>query len=554
MRINNIKIYDFKSIRLLELDFDNELRGLWKLGGNTGAGKTSVAEAIIFGLFGDVKGKKKETLIRWGQPSANVTLEVISKGHKINISRTIGKKANVSVLVDDIPMEYTNKSDIQTQLETDYYDISRIGLETLCLISFNNFKSLIRMSAAETREFIDKTIGTCILTEYTNVIKNKKKELLVEVDRLTNEMNIVIGKIDEIENTKKQVTDDNIDEKINTATEQITNLTNRANNKLDEIRKEAVDISARLADAKSRLDESIKEEAEIRTNGVHIKQKLTTLAAGKCPTCGQDVPTELIDELTKEKLDLGKAWQESNNIVTECRKLVDETQAQLNENITMVNKVNSSLQMKVSELQSDIKRYNKERELREFLNKNTQDFTVQLNDIKDKIDKLNNDINKWESLAVLINVDIRTKIVNNIIPIVNKEISNLCSRLNQPYDIILTPDFNALIKNGDIDVSAASLSTGQSKTLDMIVILAIVKTLVDKMPFNIFFLDELFSNMDAELRNCMCEVLQDLAVNHSVFVLSHADVQNRFFAGIIEASLITRSEYPYSEYEISKFH
>jgi DNA repair exonuclease SbcCD ATPase subunit len=50
MYIEKIKIENFKSIYdPLELDFTN-IKGLWKINGDVGSGKTTIGEAVIFGL------------------------------------------------------------------------------------------------------------------------------------------------------------------------------------------------------------------------------------------------------------------------------------------------------------------------------------------------------------------------------------------------------------------------------------------------------------------------------------------------------------------------
>ena len=67
MYINKIKISNFKSIYdPLELDFTLN-NGFWKISGAVGAGKTTIGEAIIFGLFGSINGKNNKDLISWGE-------------------------------------------------------------------------------------------------------------------------------------------------------------------------------------------------------------------------------------------------------------------------------------------------------------------------------------------------------------------------------------------------------------------------------------------------------------------------------------------------------
>ena len=66
MYIHKIKITGFKSIYdTTEFNFD-DIKGFWKISGAVGVGKTTIGEAIIFGLFGSVNGKNNSDLISWG--------------------------------------------------------------------------------------------------------------------------------------------------------------------------------------------------------------------------------------------------------------------------------------------------------------------------------------------------------------------------------------------------------------------------------------------------------------------------------------------------------
>ena len=63
MVIHQIRITNFKSIYGTQtFNFDN-LKGLIKLSGPIGAGKTTIAEAILWGLYGTVKGQNNTQLI-----------------------------------------------------------------------------------------------------------------------------------------------------------------------------------------------------------------------------------------------------------------------------------------------------------------------------------------------------------------------------------------------------------------------------------------------------------------------------------------------------------
>ena len=82
MKIQKIKIEGFKSIYdPMELDF-REVNGFWKLSGSVGAGKTSIGEAIIYGLFGSVNGKASSTEIQVA-PQNNGKEYIVVKGLEV---------------------------------------------------------------------------------------------------------------------------------------------------------------------------------------------------------------------------------------------------------------------------------------------------------------------------------------------------------------------------------------------------------------------------------------------------------------------------------------
>ena len=183
MRVNSIKITNFKSIYdTLELNF-NDIKGFWKISGSVGAGKTTIGEAIIFGLFGSISGKNNPDLISWGQKHGLVEINCISKGRLIYIKRELNAygQSPMYVEVDGEELVFTNKRDAQSQLEQEYYDTSRTTLELLCIISFNNFKSLATLSMGDTKKFLDQVLGFQVLSEYTDSCKVLKSNNLSQM-------------------------------------------------------------------------------------------------------------------------------------------------------------------------------------------------------------------------------------------------------------------------------------------------------------------------------------------------------------------------------------
>ena len=54
--------------------------------------------------------------------------------------------------------------------------------------------------------------------------------------------------------------------------------------------------------------------------------------------------------------------------------------------------------------------------------------------------------------------------------------------------------------------------------------------MITSVDFNVFLLDELFSNMDANTRNIMLSLLNEtMDKDNSVFVINHAEMQDDYF-------------------------
>ena len=89
MIIKDIKITNFKSLYGENYFNFMDLDGLIKLSGPIGAGKTSLAEAILYGLYGTIKGQNNTSLVAWNTQECEVEMNIISKNKEVHIKRNI---------------------------------------------------------------------------------------------------------------------------------------------------------------------------------------------------------------------------------------------------------------------------------------------------------------------------------------------------------------------------------------------------------------------------------------------------------------------------------
>lgn len=528
MKVKSITVECFKSIyKKTTIEFSDT--GLWKISGDVGAGKTTLGEAILFGLFGTVKDTNVKNLISWNAKKCTSSIELESRGHNIIINRLIRKagQGNLEIYIDGKPLEYTNKRGGQQILEEDYFDITRTAVESLCIISLNNFKSIVKLSAgsAEARKFIDDVFGFNIVNKYIEKTKehlNTANTKYLEITAVINTLNSQREKYI----LQKEAIDTDIDcDKIDALKASITSK----EKELKDLREDYTNKSNWLQDRK---DISTKQMNIIKERGKHIKATIEKLKNGICPLCGGQVNQESLDEYNKQREDL----LEQYNVYKDEYNLVTEKLNNLrNENTTLQSNLNNE----IHSLNNEISKISMQKTLMSNnYDKLISDIDISINEKTKELIAIDIERNKWQTLYDKLYKESRSTLLRHYIPALNKNINYYMQELQQPYNIKFDENFKCTISAfGTNDIPVNSLSVGQSKLVDTGVILGIIKTLLNGVNFNICFLDELVGNMHAELREIVCSMIKKNMPDKLIYIISHAEIDDMYFDGKIKVKL-----------------
>lgn len=522
MQIDRIKITNFKSIPELDLNF-HEMTGLWEISGVVGAGKTTIGEAILFALFGAVRGKNNDELIMWGRKHSLIEAWVYSKARHIHIRREINSYGQSPLLVDVDGTEVlgSDKRSIQNILETEWYDISRQTLELLCIISFNNFKSLSTLNTADSREFLNSTLAFDKIDLYENYCKDRIKECednirTIESKRLRAE-GALKGLSESVPIVPKYTSLDEI-KKLETEALEKYNTTNTEYQKTHDILyKEYSEQGSKQKTAQAALKS--------------IENQFKKLASGICPVCGQPITPEHRTEMEQE---INTVKQE----VDKCDKIVGE----INERLQQFEIIGRK---KLDELRNEHQTYKWEHAQTESykkhldnIEKKQEQYRMDIKKYEEEMEKCNEVMNDWKEMFDFIREKVRPTIISSIIPNINKYIEYYMVRAHQNYVVFFDENFKCMMKNPFNEfIPVSSLSTGQKKTIDMIIILAFIKTFITQIDFNVYFMDELIGNIDANLRDEMCGLLRGTLDEKDVmFLISHSPINQEYLDGIIKVS------------------
>lgn len=547
MKIKNITIRNFRSIYgELFIDF-NDLNGLIKLSGVIGSGKTTVGEAILFGLYGKVKEHNNPNLVSWHVKNNEccVELNIISKNKEINIKRNISDPLEVKI--DGKLLSASNKRDTQEILEEEYYDVPRLAIEKMCIISFNAFKnSLAAMNPGQTRQFLDDIFGFKTFTEYNDQIVIERKNQINENNQLNTILNENRNQIDNLKEKKlKQTIQLNNSIDIDGLKEKRQELVNKGIS----LKKGKEDIKLERDNKVKTINDEILEcqtkMSEAATLGKQAKNNYNTFKSGKCPTCGHDIDPSDIDKYKNTMTEYANQYRQYEALKQEKEQKIIDIKSEYSKHIVedFDNKM-EELRNQISKIDTEIKSYNDSVQL---LNDNYDELIKECEDkiviLEEKIKISDQDIGEWNDMNELFSKTLRYSLLDTLIPHINKSIKYYLDKLNQLYSVEYDQEFKPHIyfEGNEKEISYSDLSTGQKKTLDIGIIFGVIANVIANVDFNIFFLDELFSNMDSDSRNTMLDLLQStLKENRTIFVVNHAEMPDDYFDHKIRVRLETK--------------
>ena len=540
MYIKSIKITNFKSIYgTQEFDF-TELDGLVKLSGIIGSGKTTLCEALLYGLFGNVAGHKIPNLVSWNEKCCEIEMDLISRNKDIHIIRNSSMPLQVSV--NDKLIAASSKRDTQAILEEELYDVPKLAIEKMCIISFSAFNSLASMNPGQTKQFLDEVFGFGTFTQYNNVVVDERKLQVNENTKLNAVYSDTQDQIEYLTNKKLKQQEElknTID--IVGCNELRAQLVEQGKAKKEEFKRIKAESEQKVLKVVAEKQKWYDKKLECATLGKQEKDWYNTFKDGVCPTCGNEIGKDVIEEHKNKMLDYAKKYKEYQNKENEIQLKIEKMNSEAKIKQDELKQDMEDLKKQISNIDAQIQTYNNSLAL---LNENYDDLISEYNN---KLDKLKKDIEvsdkeicEWNDMNELFTKTFRYNLLETLIPHINKSIAYFINKLDQNYSITYDQEFKPHIKidTFDREISYKDLSTGQRKSLDLAIVFGILQNIIANVNFNLFCLDELFSNMDADSRNTMLALLNDsMAKDRTIFVINHAEMNDDYFSHKIKVRL-----------------
>jgi len=533
---------EFKNIgsygnRAHVIDFNQESSDLILVQGKNGQGKSTIAKALKFTLFGKVDGITLKDIPNRINKAAYGKVILIAKNQTIVIER--GHAPSLfSVTVNGEPIDQAGKKDVQKYIEEEFLGFNFSVFTNILILSINDFKSFLTMRPSDKRKIIDKIFGFYIINEMKEKVKQQKKELRLSLTRIEEAINqidstikhtaVKLEKIEKESDASNKETVKKLKEEIQSLLKNKTALSERYNK-----------LKTKISILRSKKSEYSNQVAELSERNRTLSLTLKLYENSACPTCQSPLDTpfhkEIIDNtksditslkekavLLKEEVlsvdtQISKAREFENNLIKETQKLdslMDSKKIEIKK-FAQVNNVNSKeLTNLISEFEKQKKSKSKD------LDKYLEDETF--------LQLLEEDVLSDEGVKALA--------IRAVVPVLNKTIEKFSSSLNSKFNIEFDQSFNCIVKELGEEINPNTLSEGERKKADLIIIIAMIEILKLRYPnMNLMFLDELFSSLDQENVGNILFVLKHMldTLNINIFVISHTELPVQIFDKIV---------------------
>jgi DNA repair exonuclease SbcCD ATPase subunit len=511
--------------------------------GENGAGKSTILDALSFALFGKPFRKVNKGQLINSINNKGLVVEIeFSIGNK-NYLVQRGAKPNLFNIYQDGTLinNDANAGDYQEVLDKQILKINHKTFSQIVVLGSASFVPFMQMTAANRREVIEDLLDIQIFTTMNTLLKDK----------------IAVNKINI---TDTEYTLKGLAEKIELEKKHLQTLQTNNNEQVDSKRVKIAEYEASIAQAAADIEGYYQTlSAYDHLNDTHTQllgkqTKLNTVyhqllsksyeldkdiaflsTHDDCPVCQQGIDHTFkdgaINEKKKKREELTSALhiaQTKINDIVDALKLLQQDFATRDSWLSLIKDRLSDTAFwhrLIGEMQSDIQQLETTQHIEDNTNRLT-DMRAQLKSQIANREQLGKQRMTLEMAAVLLkDTGIKTKIIRQYIPVINKLINKYLASMDFFVNFELDENFEEKIKSRFRDeFSYASFSEGEKSRLDLALLFTwrSISRLRNSTSTNLLILDEVFDgSLDATGNEELLKILDTLVDGNNVFVISH---------------------------------
>ena len=510
--------------------------------GTNGAGKSTMLDAIVFSLYGKPfrKINKPQLINSINQKELLVEIDFVIGQAQYMVRRGIRPNLFEIFKNGELINQDAAARDYQTYLEKNILRLNYKSFTQIVVLGSATYVPFMELPAHGRREVIEDLLDIQVFSTMNTLLKERLIENKEQISENNYQKDLTESKIESAEAHNasiRQIRQDEVDKIKEKMNEHISKIeTEKAEiESTQEAIEELIKTITDKSDVKSKIDKARNLNQELNSNLRNYMKELAFYHDNdSCPTCKQGIAHEFKQEqiITKDQkvAELEKGIEELAAKVTTYENRINE--------ISSIEDKTASLNVQISEHRATIKisknalvSYKKE------LDKAEEEVEAvdqtQLNLLRETMQSIETQqtdlFNHKEVLSVVSTMlkdgGIKSKIIRQYIPVMNKLINKYLSAFDLFVDFQLDENFNEVIKSRFRDAfSYSSFSEGEKLRITLSIMLSwrTVAKLRNSVSTNLLVLDETLDGaMDGVGVENLIETLQNLNAEDNIFVISH---------------------------------
>ena len=512
--------------------------------GENGSGKSTILDALTFGLFGrPFRSINKNQLVNSiNQGGTEVEIEFSIGSKEYVIKRGISK--NFFTIYQDGKLLNQDASvrDYQEFLEKTILKLNYKSFTQIVILGSSSFIPFMRLKASDRRTIIEDLLDIEIFSVMNYLLKGRVAQNKDDMGAVDISLGLSKGEREHLEfliNKLKEDKSIQINKNEKDIKEHEKFLKNYKKNINDLVNKNKT-LSESISDqdkVRGKVNTLSDYERGIEKNIMKFEDEIEFYEKNEtCGVCRQNIPKNFRKEMIEDFhtkmhqsgqaiLKLGLDLHEQNKRIKEIDDVLDI----MKEHDINATRDQNSLEACVQYIEK-VTKLNKELfQMTEDIDQKRKDLDLLKNDIdiyNEEKEELSKQRHLYETAATLLkDTGIKTRIIKQYLPIINKLINVHLGKLDFYVSFELDESFNETIKSRYRDeFTYDSFSEGEKMRIDLALLFTwrAVAKLKNSVNTNLLVLDEVFdSSLDAAGTDEFLKILNDLAGDVNTFVISH---------------------------------